>query len=139
VLLRATCVGTAGWPNGSVRGPPIDFTSPSDLVLLCWAVAGPSKEEDMLIGYELVPAMPQPDPAAHARLSRTASRCASLTSGIPHEMLPPEYQFAKSFVNRNVLRCGARQILCRWIRREIARAGSRDCAHIIRCGGDPAF
>ena len=40
----------------------------------------------MLIGYEAVPAMPQPDSIAHARLSQPASRCAPSTSGIPHEM-----------------------------------------------------
>jgi hypothetical protein len=59
-------------------------------VLLYWAVAGSSKVEDMLIGYEAAPAMPQPDSTAHARFSQTASKCASLTSGIPREMLPDE-------------------------------------------------
>jgi hypothetical protein len=34
----------------------------------------------------LVPAMPRPSSAAHARLTRTAPICSSLTSGIPLEM-----------------------------------------------------
>jgi hypothetical protein len=52
-----------------------------------WAVAGSSKVEDILNGYEAGPAIPRPNPTAHARLSRPAPRCASLTSGIPREML----------------------------------------------------
>ena len=76
----------AGWPNGPGRGPPISFTSSSDQGYRIWAVAGSSKEEDFLTGYEAVPAMPQPNTTAHARLTQTTSTCAPLTSGIPREM-----------------------------------------------------
>jgi hypothetical protein len=38
-------------------------------VLLYWAVADSSKEEDFPTGYEAVPAMPRPDAIVHARFS----------------------------------------------------------------------
>lgn len=56
----------------------------------------------MLTGYEAARAMPQPNPTALARFSRTVSRCASSTSGIPREMrtMPQHWQEILSFVNR---------------------------------------
>jgi hypothetical protein len=61
--------GTAGWPNGPGRGPPISFLSPSDLGSYARAVADSSKEEDFLTGYEAVPAMRRLDSTVHARFS----------------------------------------------------------------------
>jgi hypothetical protein len=79
--------GAAGWPHGPGRGPPVSFLSPSDLRSGAQGGRDSSKEEDFLPGYKTVRAMRRSTSTVHARLTRTASTCASLTSGIPREML----------------------------------------------------
>ena len=96
MLLRADNAGAAGWPNGPGRGPPISFTSSSDLRAYRRAVAGSSKEVDFLTGYEAAPAMRRPSATVHARL--TSSCFNMLPFDIRH---PSRDALQKSLIARN--------------------------------------